>query len=124
MILMGLGVLFGLFVWHKINTAQREIEQLFKTKQALEAKVKQQSVEIQTQKAEIKNAQIKRKNDDEVKRSNAPSIDQRLHESGWFRAEDHDNGLSSVRADLSESRGHARDEASDSGSQSDTSGDL
>ncbi|WP_053067772.1 DUF2681 domain-containing protein [Muribacter muris] len=122
-VVAGVVILFGVMAY-KVRQANQTIEKMFDTQAKLTAQNQQQAVEIQTKKAEIKNAQIKRKNDDEVKRSNAPSVDQRLHDHGWFRAEDNDNGLSGVRADLRQSRGHDRDETSDTGSQSDTSGDL
>lgn len=122
-VVAGVVILFGVMAY-KVRQANQTIEKMFDTQAKLTAENQQQTVEIQTKKAEIKNAQIKRKNDDEVKRSNVASVDQQLHDYGWFRAEDHDNGLSGVRADLRQSSGHDRDETSDTGSQSDISGDL
>lgn len=82
----------------------------------LTAENAQKQAEIQAQKTEIKNAQIKQKNHDDVKRSNASAVDQQLHTHGYFRDDDRLHG---VRADLPKSSGYDGDEASSAGTQSD-----
>ncbi|WP_322113033.1 DUF2681 domain-containing protein [Actinobacillus pleuropneumoniae] len=82
----------------------------------LTAENAQKQAEIQAQKTEIKNAQIKQKNHDDVKRSNASTVDQQLHAHGYFRDDDRLHG---VRADLPKSSRYDGDEASSAGSQSD-----
>lgn len=121
-----MALLLGLsaVLWLRLKAEQRENERATKAKKALAEKVKQQAVEIQQKNAEVKNAHIVQQAHQTVRRSSNREVDRRLHESGWFRAEDNGDGLSGIRADLRQSSGHDRDETSDSGSQSDTSGDL
>lgn len=82
----------------------------------LTAENAQKQAEIQAQKTEIKNAQVKQKNHDDVKRSNASAVDQQLHAHGYFRD---DNGLHGVRSDLPEPCGHNGNETPSACTQSD-----
>ncbi|MGX2948575.1 DUF2681 domain-containing protein [Frederiksenia canicola] len=111
-------------VAYKLWSANREIERVLRVNADLEQTNQQQKAEIQTKKAEIKNAQIKQKNHDDVKRSNASNVDQQLQQHGWFRAEDSGHGLPSVQPDLPKPSRHGGDQAADTGSQSDSSGDM
>ena len=112
------------FVGYKLWSAGREIEQALKVNAELEQKNQQQAVEINTKNTEINNAQIQRKHSQAVQRSNASTVDSQLHTHKWFRTEDSGNGLSGVSQNLSKSSRHDGNEASDSGLQSDSSGDL
>ena len=112
------------FIACKLWSAKKEVERVLKVNTSLEQKNQQQAVEIQTKKAEIKNAQIKQKNQNDVKRSNASSVDQQLHAHNWFREDGSGDGVSGVQSNLSKPSGYGRNETSDSGSQSDSSGDM
>lgn len=112
------------FAGYKFWAANREIERVLKVNADLKQTNQRQQVEIQTKTAEIKNAQVKQKNHNDVSRINASSVDQQLHTHGWFRAEDSGDRLPSVQSHLSKSNRHGGDEAADTGSQSDSSGDL
>lgn len=112
------------FAGYKFWAANREIERVLKVNADLEQTNQRQQVEIQTKTAEIKNAQIKQKNHNDVSRINASSVDQRLHTHGWFRAEDSGHGVPSVSPDLSKPSRHGGDQAADTDSQSNPSGDL
>lgn len=112
------------FVAYKFWTAKREIERVLKVNASLEQTKQKQAVEIQTKNVEIKNAKIQRKNSQSVKRSNASSVDQQLQQHDWFRAEDSGHGVPSVQPDLPKPSRHGGDQAADTGSQSDSSGDM
>ncbi|THA21146.1 DUF2681 domain-containing protein [Histophilus somni] len=124
LIIIALIAMIAGFIGYKLWSANREVEQILKVNANLEQKNKQQALEIETKKAEIKYAQIKQENTNKASRSNASSIDQQLHQHQWFRDEDGSLGLSGISQNLSKPSRHDGDEASDSGSQSDSSGDL
>ena len=93
-----------------------KVEKVEERNRKLIAENAQKQAEIQAQKTEIKNVQIKQKNHDDVKRSNASAVDQQLHTHGYFRDDDRLHG---VRADLPKSSGYDGDEASSASTQSD-----
>ncbi|WP_341535816.1 DUF2681 domain-containing protein [Glaesserella parasuis] len=97
------------WLWLKVEKAEER-------NRKLQAENQQQASKIQAQKTEIKNAQIKQKNHDDVKRSNASVVDQQLHAHGYFRDDDRLHG---IRADLPKSSGYDGDEASSASTQSD-----
>lgn len=97
------------WLWLKVEKAEERNRKLI-------AENAQKQAEIQAQKTEIKNVQIKQKNHDDVKRSDASVVDQQLHANGYFRDDDRLHG---VRADLPKSSGYDGDEASSAGTQSD-----
>ncbi|MGX3066439.1 DUF2681 domain-containing protein [Ursidibacter arcticus] len=112
------------FIAYKLWSAKKEVERVLKVNASLEQKNQQQAVEIQTKNTEIHNAQIQRKYSQAVQRSNAASVDSQLHAHNWFREDDSHHRVSGVQSNLSKPSGYGRDEASDSGSQSDSSGGL
>lgn len=112
---------FGLFKWWQVK---RTIEQVLKTNAELTDVNKQQTVKIQTQQAEISNAQIQRKHSQAVQRSSIAAVDNQLHQHGWFRDDGCGVRVSGVPKNLSKSLRHDGDQASDTDSQSDSSGDV
>ena len=112
------------FVGYKLWSAGREIERVLKVNASLEQENQQQKAEIAAKKVEVKHASISRHNHETVARSDAISVDGQLHTHNWFRAKDSGNGLSGVSQNLSKPSRHDGNETSDSGSQSDSSGDL
>lgn len=115
-------ILFGVMAY-LVRRANHKAAQLQQTAEKLQHQIKQQAVEIQQKTAEVKNANISRKHSEKVTRSSTRAVDDQLHANGWFRDTDH-HGLHGVSADLPKSVGHSRDQASDTGTQSDLSGDL
>lgn len=111
--------ILALYVGYEIWSAHKSIERLLQEKAELEQKQRQQAVKIQTQKAEIKNAQIKQKNQEATIRHNAHTIDQQLYDNRWFRDDDFDPQLPSVQPNLSQPSRHDGNQAADSGTQSD-----
>lgn len=107
------------FCWFKYWQATRTIEKVLKTNATLEHTVRTQAGEIKQHKAELNNVQIKQKHTDTVLRGADGTIDEQLHQHGWFRDEASGNRLSGVQSDLSKSQGHDGNEATDSNSQSD-----
>lgn len=97
------------WLWLKVEKAEERNRKLI-------AENAQKQAEIQAQKTEIKNVQIKQKNHDDVKRSDASTVDQQLHANGYFRDDDRLHG---VRADLPKSSRYDGDEASSASTQSD-----
>ena len=106
-----------LWLWFKAYRLEQK-------NQKLQAQNQQQAVEIQTKNTEIHNAQIQRKYSQAVQRSNAASVDSQLHAHNWFREDGSGDGVSGVQSNLSKPSGYGRNETSDSGSQSDSSGDM
>ena len=106
-----------LWLWFKAYRLEQK-------NQKLQAQNQQQAVEIQTKNTEIHNAQIQRKYSQAVQRSNAASVDSQLHAHNWFREDGGGDGVSGVQSNLSKPSGYGRNETSDSGSQSDSSGDM
>ena len=103
---------------YKIRKARQEDDRLLKAKQALEEKTRKQAVEIRQKNAEVQNAKTYRRNEENTRRVSASSVDEQLHQHGWFR--DGDNyGVHCLPADLPRPCGHSGNETSDSGSQSD-----
>lgn len=92
--------------------------------QALQQENQQQKAEIVAKKAEIKHASISRHNHETVTRSDASGIDEQLYTHGWFRDDYSRVGVPRVSQNLPKSGGHDGDQASDTSSQSNTSGDL
>lgn len=122
--LMALLLCVSAVLWLRLKAQQRENERVTKVRNALEEKVKQQAVEIQTKNAEVKNAHIAKRSNETVRRISDLEVDSGLHNHGWFRAEDHNHRLSGVQSDLRQSCRHERDETADSCAQSHASGDL
>lgn len=112
-------VAFVSFFAFKYWQAKRAIEAVLKTNATLEQKARTQAGEIQQQKAELNNAQIKQKHTNTVLRGADGTIDEQLHQHGWFRDKASGNGVSGIQSDLSESQGHSGNEATGSDSQSD-----
>lgn len=116
-IIVGLFAFGALLLWGKLRLMQanRELDQLFKINADLQAENAKQKAKIITQQQEVTNAKIKRINEENTRR-NAGTVDDQLHERGYFR---NDNGVSGVQSDLSKPCGHSGDETADSCSQSD-----
>lgn len=106
-----------LWLYFKLHRAEQKA-------QALQQENQQQKAKIVAKEAEVKHASISRHNHETVTRSDASGIDEQLYTHGWFRDDDSSDGVPRVSKDLSKSGGHDGDQTSDSGSQSDTSGDL
>lgn len=121
-VVAGVVIVFGVMAY-KVRQANQTIEKMFETQAKLTAQNQQQAVEIQQKNAEVKNAKVAQQARHIVNRSSARTIDEQLHAHGYFRDGD-DHRVRGVRSNLSESGGHDRDETSDSGSQSDSSGDM
>lgn len=119
--LLGVGVLVLIAVSvavYKIRKASKEIDRLINDKQALIEQASKQAVVIEQKKAEVRHANTFRKNAESTRRSSGEHIDEQLQQQGWFRADD-DHRVQCVRTDLSSTCGHAGNETSDTGTQSD-----
>lgn len=106
-----------LWLYFKLHRAEQKA-------QALQRENQQQKAKIVAKEAEVKHASISRHNHETVTRSDASGIDEQLYTHSWFRDDDSGDGVPRVSKNLSKSGGHDGDQASDSGSQPDSSGDL
>ncbi len=93
-----------------------QLKQERKKTATLEAEKQQQAVEIQQKNAEVKNAKIYQKHNENVTRATSRNVDEQLHRHGYFRD---DLGLHGVRSDLSEPCRYDGNETSSACSQSD-----
>lgn len=112
------------YTYYQSRRAKNEIERLLNTVNRLEAEKKQQAVEIQRKNAEANNAKTQQKHVQSAARISPTDVDEQLYQHGWFRDADHHHGLHGVPPAVSKQSGHGGDQASDTGSQSDLSGDL
>ncbi|QIW15839.1 hypothetical protein A4G20_05590 [Pasteurellaceae bacterium RH1A] len=120
------GIVLGLTGYWKLKQAQAEIEALFKERQELNQKIAQQAGEIIAKSAEVKHAQIRQKYQAGIMPASSHHIDEQLQQQGWFRDAPARGGvgLSGLQPHLSKPSRHGGDQAADSDSQSDTSGNL
>lgn len=127
-----MSVIFGLillaialtgYAYLQFCKASREIDRLYQAVSRLESENAKQAAEIQRKNAEVKNAKIQQKHTENVRRVSTDTVDEQLHQHGWFRDTDH-HGLHGVSADLSKPSRHSGNETTDTGAQSDPSGDL
>lgn len=112
------------YAYMQFCKASREIDRLYQAVSRLESENAKQAAEIQRKNAEVKNAKIQQKHTENVRRVSTDTVDEQLHQHGWFRDTDHHHGLHGVSADLSKPSRHSGDQAADTGAQSDSSGDL